>query len=72
MEAADYASDVCREKVDEIEAENIAKLKEKGVKIVEVDDKSEWIEACRDTIDSNAKKEHELYQKILDTKKGVE
>ncbi|XME03952.1 TRAP transporter substrate-binding protein [Lachnospiraceae bacterium C1.1] len=72
MEAADYASDVCREKVHEIEEENIAKLKEKGVKIVELEDKSEWMENCKDTIDANTKNEYETYQKILAMKDKAE
>ena len=68
MEAAQYASKVANEKVDEILEDTFARLREKGVNIVEVEDKTPWIEACRDTIENHTKNNRELYQRILDMK----
>ncbi len=67
-EAAAYASDVCSESVGQIGEENIAKLKDDGAHIIEVKDKTEWMEACRKTIEENTKEESELYKQILDMK----
>jgi len=66
MEASKYASQVCREKVAEIEAETFAKLKEDGATVIEVEDKTPWVEACQPTIQENTADQAELYQKILD------
>ncbi|MBO6158558.1 MAG: TRAP transporter substrate-binding protein [Firmicutes bacterium] len=68
MEAAAYASEVCKGKVAEIEAQTYKTLEEQGVTIVEVEDKTPWIEACQPTIQSIASKQPELYQQILDMK----
>lgn len=65
-EAADYASRVCREKVAEIEEDTFARLREEGVTIIEVEDKSPWVKACQPTIQRNTEKHSELYQQILD------
>ncbi len=66
MEAAQYASQVCREKVAEIEAETFAKLAEDGATVIEVEDKAPWVEACQPTIKANTEKLADLYQQILD------
>ena len=66
MEAAEYASGVCREKVAEIEAETFEKLAEDGATVIEVEDKTPWIEACQPTIKANTEKLADLYQQILD------
>ena len=66
MEAAKYASDVCREKVAEIEAETFELLKEDGATVIEVEDKAPWVEACQPTIQENTAKLADLYQQILD------
>ena len=66
MEAAQYASQVCREKVAEVEAKTFETLKAMGVTIVEVEDKTPWIEACQSTIQSNTASQAELYQQLLD------
>ena len=66
MEAAQYASQVCREKVAEIEANTFAQLREEGVTIIDVEDKAPWVEACQPTIKKNTEKQPELYQQILD------
>ena len=68
MEAAQYASKAANEKVDEILEDTFAQLREKGVNIVEVEDKTPWMEACRDTIETHTKNNRELYQRILDMK----
>ena len=66
MEAAEYASQVCREKVAEIEAETFDLLREDGATIIEVEDKAPWVEACQPTIKENTEKLADLYQQILD------
>ena len=66
MEAAKTASQVCREKVAEIEAATFEKLEAAGVKIVSVDDKAPWVEACQPTIKANTEQQADLYQQILD------
>ncbi|MBQ9590676.1 MAG: TRAP transporter substrate-binding protein [Butyrivibrio sp.] len=67
-EAAEYASECCRNKVSEIEEEAFKNLREKNVTIVEVEDKTPWIEACQNTISKYSAKQKELYQKIVDLK----
>ena len=66
MEAAAYASQVCREKVAEIEKTTFEKLAAAGVKVVEVEDKAPWVEACQETIKANTAKLADLYQQMLD------
>lgn len=68
MEASKYASQVCREKVAEIEAETFEKLKADGATVIEVEDKTPWVEACQPTIQENTADQAELYQQILDMK----
>lgn len=66
MEAARYASQVCRERVREIEDDTFEKLREDGTTIVEVEDKGPWIEACKETIEAHTADQAELYQRIVD------
>ena len=66
MEAAQYASQVCREKVAEIEAQTFELLAQDGATVIEVEDKAPWIEACQPTIQANTAKLADLYQQILD------
>ncbi len=66
MEAAKYASQVCREKEAEITQNTYDELREKGVTIVEVPDKSAWVEACRPTVQANTSGLEDVYQKIVD------
>lgn len=66
MEAGQYASQVCAEKVAEIEGETFEALRAEGVTITEVEDKTPWIEACQPTIQENTASQAELYQQILD------
>ena len=65
MEAAKYASQVCREKVAEIEAQTFELLKADGATVIEVEDKAPWVEACQPTIQENTADQAELYQQIL-------
>ena len=68
MQAAQYASTVANSKVYEILENTFAQLRDKGVNIVEVEDKTPWIEACRPTIEEHTKNNRELYQRIVDMK----
>ena len=65
MEAAAYASQVCREKVAEIEKTTFEKLEAMGAKVVEVEDKAPWVEACQPTIKANTEKLADLYQQLV-------
>lgn len=69
MEAAKYASSVCREKVAENEQKTFDQLKEDGATVIPVEDKTPWIEACQPTIKANTEKLADLYQQILDLAK---
>ncbi|MBQ7486477.1 MAG: TRAP transporter substrate-binding protein [Clostridia bacterium] len=64
-EAAKYASQVCREVSEARENETLEALRAEGVTIIEVKDKTPWIEACKNTIESNAASEQVAYDKIL-------
>ena len=66
MEAAQYASQVCREKVAEIEAQTFELLAQDGATVIEVEDKAPWVEACQPTIQANTADQAELYQQLLD------
>ena len=66
MEAAKYASQVCREKVAEIEAQTFELLAQDGATVIEVEDKTPWVEACQPTIQANTADQADLYQQILD------
>ena len=66
MEASQYASLVCREKVAEIEEQNFGILREKGVTIIEVDDKEPWISACKPITDKYSSELSDLYAEITD------
>jgi len=66
MEAAAYASQVCREKVAEIEKTTFEKLAAMGVKVIEVEDKAPWVEACQPTIKANTEKLADLYKQLVD------
>lgn len=65
MEAAKYASQVCREKVAEIEGQTYEKLAAQGVKVVEVEDKAPWVEACQETIAANTAALADLYAQLV-------
>ena len=68
QEAADYASQVCREVSEAKEAETLEALKAEGVTIIEVPDKAPWIEAVKDVVTANINGEDAAYQQILGMK----
>ena len=65
MEAAQYASQVCREKVAEIEAQTFEKLAADGATVIPVEDKAPWVEACQPTIKANTEKLADLYAELV-------
>lgn len=68
MEAAKYAGETNAKLSAEKEAEVLEQLKKEGVTVIEVEDKTPWVEACQKTIIENTKDQAELYQKLLDLK----
>ena len=65
MEAAKYASEVCKAKVAEIEAQTFELLAADGATVIPVEDKAPWVEACQETIQANTADQAELYAQIL-------
>ena len=47
------------------EAKVLEQLKAEGVHVIEVEDKTAWVEACRNTIEKNTADQAELYQQIV-------
>lgn len=68
MEAGKYAQDFNAELSEKEEEKVLEELKADGVKVIEVEDKKPWNDACKDVIDENTSSQAELYQKILDLK----
>lgn len=68
VEAGAYAQDFNAKLSDKKEQEVLNELKASGVNVVEVTDKSEWVEACKDIIQSSTADQAELYKKIVDMK----
>ena len=64
-EAAAYASQVCREVSESKENETLEALKAEGIHIIEVPDKTPWVEAVKDTVTANINGEDEAYAAIL-------
>ncbi len=69
MEASQYASDFNAQLSASEEAKVLEQLKAEGVNVVEVTDKTPWMEACADIINQSKKGQEDLYQQILDMKK---
>ncbi len=67
-EAAQYASDICRERVLEMEAATLEALKARDVTVIEAKDKASWVQVCQPTIRARARNHYELYQRIRDMK----
>jgi TRAP-type C4-dicarboxylate transport system substrate-binding protein len=67
-EAGKYATEECKKIAKEAEDSVLDKLKKEGATVVEVEDKTEWQNACRNVITESSKDFPELYQKILDLK----
>ena len=64
-EAAAYASQVCREVSESKEAEVLEQLKAEGINVIEVPDKTAWVEAVKDTVSANINGEDAAYEAIL-------
>ena len=64
-EAAAYASQVCREVSESKEAEVLEQLKAEGITIIDVPDKTAWVEAVKDTVSANINGEDAAYEAIL-------
>ena len=54
------------DQVAEIEAQTFELLAQDGATVIEVEDKTPWVEACQPTIQENTASQAELYQQILD------
>ena len=50
------------------EAKVLEQMKADGVHIIEVEDKTPWVEACQNTIEKNTADQAELYQQIVNMK----
>ncbi|MCR5486237.1 MAG: TRAP transporter substrate-binding protein [Lachnospiraceae bacterium] len=68
-EASQIASDYCRELSEDAENKVLQELKDKGVNVVDVEDKTPWQEACKAVIEENTKDQADLYQQLLDLAK---
>lgn len=69
MEAAAYAQQFNQQYVEGAEQEVLDGLKAEGVNVVEVEDKTPWVEACSDVIAQYTTGDlADLYQKIQDLK----
>ena len=66
MEAAAYVQQYNQENIQAKEDAILAELIAAGYKVVTVDDKAPWVEACQPTISQFTADQAELYQKILD------
>ena len=64
-EAAAYASQVCREVSESKEQETLDALTAEGIHIIEVPDKTPWVEAVKDTVAANINGEDAAYEAIL-------
>lgn len=65
QEAATYASQVCRQVSESKEAEVLEQLKAEGVHVIEVEDKTPWIEAVQDVLKANINGEDAALEQIL-------
>jgi TRAP-type C4-dicarboxylate transport system substrate-binding protein len=65
-EAGEAASEYNRSISEEKENEVLEQLKEEGITIIEVEDKTEWQEAVKSVVEENTVGYEELYQQILD------
>lgn len=64
MTAGKYAAKVCKSKQAAMEKKALAQLKENGVTVVKVSDRSAWRKACKNTIEANMT-DKALYNKII-------
>ncbi|MCH5286630.1 MAG: TRAP transporter substrate-binding protein [Christensenellaceae bacterium] len=66
MEAGEYASNQNAQNSQSAEDAVLEQLKEEGIKIVEVEDKSVWADACSAVLDTYTKGLEDVYQQIID------
>lgn len=66
MEAGEYASNKNAENSQSAEDEVLQELRDEGINVVDVEDKSVWAEACSDVVTANLNGNDEVYQQILD------
>ncbi len=70
IEAGKVASDYCREVSESRENEVLDQLKEQGINVIEISDKTAWQTACKPIADQYAAGElADVYQQILDLAK---
>ena len=65
QEAADYAAAVCKEDVATRESQAEATLIEKGATIIEIEDKTPWVEATKQVVTDNIKGMEDIYEAIM-------
>ena len=68
QEAATFASQKCREVSESKEAETLEALKAEGITIIEVPDKTPWVEAVKDTVSANTNGQDALLEQIMSMK----
>lgn len=66
MEAAKLAGEYNKETVQAEEDRVLGELKADGINVIEVPDKTPWIDACQDVVAEVAKGHEDLLQKIVD------
>ncbi|MDR2043514.1 MAG: TRAP transporter substrate-binding protein [Clostridium sp.] len=68
LEAGAYAQDFNAELSEAEEQKVLEELIATGVTVIDVTDKTEWVEACKKVIEENTADQADLYQQILDLK----
>lgn len=66
MEAAKLAGEYNKETVQATEDKVLDELRASGINVVEVPDKTPWVEACKDVMAEASKGYEDLFQKIVD------
>ena len=66
MEAGKYVQDFNAKLSAGEEAKVLELLKQDGVNVVDVPDKSEWVKACQPTIQANTSSQADLYKQLVD------
>lgn len=66
MEAGEYASNLNAQNSQAAEDEVLQELKDEGINVIDVPDKTAWAEACADVVSANMNGNDEVYQQILD------
>lgn len=69
MDAGKIAAAYDRKISQDAEDEVIKRLKENGINVIEVTDKTPWQEACKEIIEENTSDQAETYKQILDLAK---